>query len=299
MSDASALRTPTMVSVVIPAYNALDLIDVQLTALAAQDYEGPFEVIVSDNGANDGLADHLREHPLRSALQLRCVDSSDRSGSSHARNVGVAVARGDLLAFCDHDDRVHSGWLTALVHAAAQHESVSGAVETESINDPEVVSWRPMPDQTKPCETPGYFPIAYGCSFAVWADVFDAVGGFDDAFDNGQDKDISWRIQLAGYDLGYAPDAVVAYRLRSTYAGLWRQMRAYGEGDVKLYATHRKFGQPRPSALVLANLLAGIILLNPLVPKRIRRISTGHWLMHVGGLWGRIRGSIRYRVFYI
>ncbi|QBJ97855.1 glycosyltransferase [Rhodococcus sp. ABRD24] len=301
MSDGTAVRSgPTLVSVIIAAHHALDLIDVQLTALAAQDYAGAFEVIVSDNAANDGLESHILRHPLRADLRLRYVDSSDRRGPAHARNTGVSIAGGDLLAFCDHDDRVHPSWLTEMVRVATRHDAVGGAIETVSINSPEVAAWRPIPDPTKLCEVPGYFPIAYGCTLAVWSDVFQSIGGYNENFDaGGEDKDISWRIQREGFTLGYAPDAVVAYRLRGTYRGLWSQMRSYGQSDAKLYAEHRRYGLPRPTVLVQLNLIAGIVLLNPLVPKRIRRIPVGHWVMHVAALWGRIRGSVQYRVFYI
>ncbi|MFD4183941.1 glycosyltransferase family 2 protein, partial [Rhodococcus sp. NPDC058514] len=105
-ADQDSHPAPTRVSVVIAALNVVDVIDVQLTALAEQEYDGDLEVVVGDNGSTDGLRAHLEGHPLREQLGLRWVDASGARGVSHARNVGVAAATGDFIAFCDADDRV-------------------------------------------------------------------------------------------------------------------------------------------------------------------------------------------------
>lgn len=130
--------SPRLVSVVIPTYNASSTIDEQLHALAAQDYEGPLEVIVSDNNSTDGIRDLIEDHPLVDQLRLRWVSASRKQGVSHARNVGVDKATGDFIAFCDADDRVHPDWLSAMVGAAENADLVSGALETASINSSEV-----------------------------------------------------------------------------------------------------------------------------------------------------------------
>ncbi|UYP19737.1 glycosyltransferase [Rhodococcus sp. Z13] len=299
-SRSAGRRAPSLVSVVVPARNARPEIDEQLEALAVQDYAGPWEVVVSDNGSTDGLREHLERHPLREKLSLRVVDSADVPGAAHARNVGARHARGDLVAVVDADDRVHSEWLRELVAVAADHDSVGGAREVESINSPEVAQWRPMPD---PSEQPTLFrflPVAVSCNFAVWKDVLDELGGWDESYDvGGEDLEFCLRLQLAGFTLGYAPDAVIAYRLRDTLRGLWRQCIAYGRADARLYRDFREHGMPRRSSIALADTLAYIVLRNPLVPRMIRRNSTGMWVFHLASLVGRIRGSVENRVFYV
>ncbi|MCZ4558130.1 glycosyltransferase family 2 protein [Rhodococcus maanshanensis] len=291
---------PRLVSVIIPAYNGLPLIDEQLDALAAQDYAGDFEVVVSDNGSTDGLREHLSRHPLTDRLRMRWIDSSDRQGTPHARNVGIAAAHGDFLAFTDQDDRVHPGWLTALAVAAREFDAVGGAVETASINTASVASWRPMPAPDERFEESGYLPYAIGCTFGIWRPVIEKVGGFDETFTRGgEDTALSWTLQLNGFTLGHAPDALVAYRFRTTYRDTWRQLRGYGENSVKLYLAFREHGHPRHSARNLALSSIGVILLNPLVPRFIARIPRGMWVAQTGFLVGKIRAGIKHRVFYI
>lgn len=294
-------RVPSSVTVIVPARNARPDIDEQLAALAEQDYPGEWEVVVSDNGSTDGLAEHLARHPLRKELHLRVVDSSGTPGVAHARNVGARNAHGDLLAVADADDRVHPGWLSALVAVAAHHDAVGGALETESINAPEIARSRPVPEPSRQATVYGFLPIAPGCNIAVWKDVFEELGGWDETYavGGGEDFEFCLRLQLAGYTLGHAPDALVAYRLRDSYRGLWRQCVAYGRSDARLYKDFRAHGMPRRSPIALADTVAYVLLRNPLVPRMLRRNTTGMWIFHLANLVGRIRGSIEHRVYYV
>lgn len=291
---------PQLVSVILPAYNAVDLIDEQLDALAAQDYTGDFEVVVSDNGSTDGLAGHLADHPLTSRLRLRYVDSSDGQGTAYARNAGIAATDGDFLAFCDQDDRVHPGWLTALTCVAESFDAVGGPVETASINTPEVASWRIMPAPDERFGASDFLPYAIGCNFGAWRSSLEKVDGFDESFrGGGEDVAVSWRLQLAGLTLGHAPDALVAYRFRDTYRGTWKQMSAYGRTSVQVYLTFREYGQQRGSLKNLGLTLLGVALLNPLVPRFIARVPRGMWVAQTAFLTGKLRASWKNRVFYV
>src|SRR6059058_4106784 len=113
MTDVEQRPVPALVSVVVPAYNCADTIDVQLAALAEQDYDGRWEVVVVDNRSTDDTADRARRWSDR-LPGLRVVDASERQGVSHARNRGIEEARGDLIAICDADDQVQPGCLTAM-----------------------------------------------------------------------------------------------------------------------------------------------------------------------------------------
>jgi cellulose synthase/poly-beta-1,6-N-acetylglucosamine synthase-like glycosyltransferase len=72
-------------------------------------------------------------------------------------------------------------------------------------------------------------PYAVSANLAIWADVLRDLGGWSSEYEaGGEDTELSWRAQLVGYRLGFAPDAVVYYRYRS---GLWETARqAYAIG---------------------------------------------------------------------
>ncbi|WP_187298537.1 glycosyltransferase family 2 protein, partial [Rhodococcus sp. BS-15] len=106
------------ISVIIPVSSLDPLLDAQLQALAEQDADCPFDVLISDNAGDGRVSDHVSSHPLRDRLRLTCVDASAQVGAAHARNRGAENASGDLLMFCDADDVVHPSWLRTLAELA-------------------------------------------------------------------------------------------------------------------------------------------------------------------------------------
>src|SRR5207253_10816654 len=86
------------VSVVIPAFNAASTIDAALQSVFAQTYRS-FEVIVVDDGSEDATAARVAEWGDR-VVYVR----QPNGGPGRARNVGIAHARGRLIAILDADD---------------------------------------------------------------------------------------------------------------------------------------------------------------------------------------------------
>ncbi|GGG23259.1 glycosyl transferase [Rhodococcoides trifolii] len=287
----------TEVSVVIAAYRAADVIDVQLEALAEQDYSGSWEVIVSDNEGSDALRRYLAAHPLRDSLSLRVVDSSDVPGTSHARNVGTRASSSTFVAYCDQDDAVHPGWLAALVAASAAADLVGGPLERDTLNDPVVASWRALPDPTEPVVLGRYLPMTFGCNLGISRAVFDAVGGWNEDYPTaGGDVEFCWRVQKLGYTFAFAPDAMVAYRYRTELVPTFEQAAQYGCAEARVAAHFRAPGRqwwwfPAHAAVVVA--------LAPVWPWAWSRRRRGEWMWVSGNLFGRIQGSLRYRYRYL
>src|SRR3954447_18669638 len=98
------------ITVAIPMRDAAATIGAQLEALAAQEYDGEWEVLVADNGSTDASGQVVREFAGR-LPRLRILDASERRGVSHARNLALSEARGAVLAMSDADDVVDRGWL--------------------------------------------------------------------------------------------------------------------------------------------------------------------------------------------
>lgn len=104
----------TLVSVVIPARNAAGFIDECLASAASQ--QGPFglQVIVIDDGSEDDTAERAATHPGVQVL------TTPGRGPAAARNAGLAVARGDFVAFLDADDLWPGGKLARQLAALQQ-----------------------------------------------------------------------------------------------------------------------------------------------------------------------------------
>lgn len=97
------------VSVVVPSWNRAELLPETLGRILAQDSTAD-EVIVVDDGSCDGTPDLLARYERLGVRSVRIPNSGDL----RARNVGVAAAGGDLVAFCDSDDLWEPGFLRAM-----------------------------------------------------------------------------------------------------------------------------------------------------------------------------------------
>jgi glycosyltransferase involved in cell wall biosynthesis len=280
------------VSVVVAARDAAATIGEQLHALGAQTFEGRWEVIVVDDGSNDGTAEIARRWADRIPV-LTVLSSVDSRGSSHARNTGTRAARGRLIAYCDADDVVSDRWLAGLVSALSSNALVTGPIDLARLNAYRVYSWRrPLRQLQLPWR--GYLTPVIGCNMAVPRETFDLVGGFDEALASCEDWDFAFRVQLAGGRLGFDPDALVHRRLRRGWAYFRRQFD-YGVGHVGLYCRFRHRGLRR-DLLSGAARLAGALLGAPLVLVPKYRY---HWITVAGEEFGRIKGSMVARTLFL
>ncbi len=287
--------TVPFVSVVMPVRNGERWLPFQLRALERQTYPGPWDVVAVDNGSTDGSRGVLESWVGR--LPLRVVETDARAGINIARNTGCAGARGDLFAFCDVDDEVGPDWLAALVEAAQSHDLIGGRLDEDALNVG-VGSFRPrLPADGLPVAL-GFLPFALGANFAVWRDAFDEIGNFDEAYTCGNDDvEFSFRAQLAGFRLGYAPGAVVSYRHRETGRELFNQFRTYGRSEPLLYRRYASQGMPPTPLPQVLRRWARIVVTAPAVLGSPQR--RGMWLLRAGFSLGRLEGAIRHRTAYL
>ena len=282
-------RSPRLVSVCIPSLNTRATLGEQLDALAAQDYAGAWEVLLLDNGSTDGSGALALDWADR-LPGLRVVRVAER-GISHVRNAARPAARGDLLAFCDADDVVVPGWLSALAAAAETCDVVGGRLDDTTLNAPSVVRWRGAIPQDALMVPLGHLPFAPGGNCAVWADVVDALGGWDTGYVAGSDDvDFSWRAQAAGYTVGFAPGAAIAYRYRADRANLYRQFFRYGRTEALL---QRRFPAPRHKPRDLLTTWRRLLRRAPALRRRgdDRVVLLREYAYHAG----RVVGSLRHR----
>jgi len=281
---------PRLVSVIVPVHDAAATLGGQLAALAAQDYGGEWELIVADDGSRDDSAEIAR------AWGAQVVASGGR-GPNLARNAGARAARGDFLAFCDADDVADSGWLAGLVAGTAQGDLVAGRLDVEQLNDAEVRYWHRPPTWERGHPIRRFMPAVSSGNLGISRSVFTAIGGFSEEVVRGEDKDLGWRAQLAGYEIARAPEAVVAYRYRPTPAAAAVQHFAWGMANTRLYRRFRAHGMGRTR---LRDSLHGWAWLGASVPLlAFSRRRRGMWARQAGLRAGQLVGSIRHRVVFL
>ncbi|MYB17450.1 MAG: glycosyltransferase [Holophagales bacterium] len=282
------------VSVIIPCLNAAETLDAQLEALRRQTWRGEIEVLVADNGSTDGSSELAAS--WRDRLPgLRVIPAADRKGPAHARNVAAAAATGDVLLFCDADDEVAEGWIDGLVPELERHEAAASRHEIERLNGEQARRLHGDPAQQYGlCSytNPPFLDHAGGCGLGIRRHVFECLGGFDEEYVALEDTDLCWRLQLGGYSLVFAPEAVVHVRFPAALQGAFRQAVRYGQYNVYIYTRYRSCGMPRLQALPGVLRLGSLLLRSPQVLSKSKR---GRWIWLAGWRLGRLQGCLRYR----
>jgi glycosyltransferase involved in cell wall biosynthesis len=195
-----------LVSVVIPTFGRPALACAAARSALAQALEGPFEVIVVDDGGQDGTREALE---ALGDARLRYL-WIEHAGPAAARNAGVKAASSGLIAFLDSDTVAQPGWLQAGVQRLQSEPAlfgVEGRVEREQ-------QYPPTPF-TEAVEN------LYGgrwltCNVFVRKEAFLALGGFDERFSEPcrEDSDFAFRAQAAGHQLAFVPEALVRHPVR-------------------------------------------------------------------------------------
>ncbi len=137
------------ISVVIAAHNQRDRLRLVLSGLAVQTFsEGQFEVIVVDDGSTDGTGEFLRAYEQ---LPIKVIPLHTNVGRCRARNIGIAEARGDLIAFLDGDALPGPGWLAQHWHLFQHYNGVTSGFQyclprLEYVQDPHSgLPWEDVP----------------------------------------------------------------------------------------------------------------------------------------------------------
>jgi hypothetical protein len=113
-------KSAPLVSVVVDTYNHEAFIGEAITSVLQQDYQlGAVEVLVIDDGSRDGTARQLSVF----ADRVRII-RKENGGQASALNLGVTLAKGDIIAFLDGDDWWHPQKLQGVVGYLLQNPTV-------------------------------------------------------------------------------------------------------------------------------------------------------------------------------
>lgn len=222
------------VTIIIPVFNDLDGLQKCLDALDEQSYAPRIcEVIVVDNGSNDGIEAVVAEHG-----SARLV-AEPRAGSYAARNAGIRASKGDILAFIDSDCVPVERWVESGVEALVKSgpKSVIGGSVVTTVRDRQNLSAAEIFDTVCAFPMRQYVEqkkFAGTGNLFVFREAFEDVGFFNAELRSGGDREWSMRAGAKGYRVVYAEDAVVGHPARRTLAQLSRKKRRTVGGGRKL-----------------------------------------------------------------
>jgi glycosyltransferase involved in cell wall biosynthesis len=231
---ASLLGESPRVSVVVCTYNGGRTLAQCLRSLLALDYPD-YEVLVVDDGSTDNTPAILARFP-----QVRAI-RQENLGLSVARNTGLQAATGSIVAYTDSDCFADPQWLVQLVHRFRR--STAAGVGGPNLTPED--GWLAACVAASPgqpvhvLESDQVAEHIPGCNMAFRRDALLAVNGFDPVYRKaGDDVDLCWRLQQAGYWLTFAPGAFVWHHRRQGPRAYLRQQAGYGEAEALLRFKH-------------------------------------------------------------
>jgi glycosyltransferase involved in cell wall biosynthesis len=210
------------ISAVIPARNAEATLARALESVLAQT-RPPDEIIVVDDASSDGTARMARSYADQgvSLLSLR-----ERRGAAAARNVGIAGAKGQWIAFLDADDE----WLPVKLEKQAGAISANPEAPFVFCASEEFSS-----DGQSLGDTFRGWPVTVGseawkalmvCNFVQTSTVVARralllqLGGFDETLKVAEDQDMWIRLALAGTPV-YVPESLACVHVRPNSLSTW------------------------------------------------------------------------------
>lgn len=202
-----------LLSIIVPAYNARPFLADALECIPQQGYK-PVEVIVVDDGSTDGTGDVATTF----GGEVTCV-RQDNQGAAAARNHGLRLARGEMIAFIDADDLWPQGTLKELATYLRNHpktELVVGRVQymrsAARVNGKH--QFEPYAD---PC-------LALNLGAALFRrEVFDRVGQFNEGLRSSEDIDWFMRAREHGTTMFFLDRVTLFYRRHDSNMTLGRE----------------------------------------------------------------------------
>ena len=273
-TDFPSRPSSPIVSVVIPVLDDRAGLEKCLEALGRQDYpKERMEVIVVDNGSRDKPARLKARFPgVRFVEQLG-------PGSYGARNHGIRLARGEVLAFTDADCVPDRSWVANGVRRLGEMSRIgflAGSVAVTA-REPARPSLAERYEIVLGFPQAGYVRLAHfgaTCNLFTTAEIFRQVGLFDDRLYSAGDIEWCRRVFASGREPAYAAEVEVVHRARASVAELIQRARRVAAGVLLME-------RPYPGRVLRDQLL----LLLPR-PTRVWRIMTSP---HGNGPWTRLQ----------
>src|SRR5689334_11781622 len=285
-----------LISVVMPVYNALPFLDESISSILNQTF-CDFEFVILDDASTDDSTARLRDWAARDE-RIRLHEGAERFGLSRSSNAVVSQARGAIVARMDADDIAHPDRLRRQWEVLQSSPDIAVVGSLCNGIDARGREVRPR-DRWRLVRRSGYIPFPHG-SAMFRREVFDRVGGYDEAAAGGEDQDLFSRMAAEGRVVTL-PDILYSYRYHANNATLFNGLRA-------VHQNHSQNGNSLAAYYMLGamRLWAGQppMLLGPMLKQKSIGWGLKSSMILVSALWGHVSpftlklfllGSIRSR----
>ena len=256
------------VSIVLPILNEERHLEVAITAILQQEYQGEFEVILAIGPSKDRTLEIARDL-ARSDSRVVIVESPT-GRTPNGLNLAIAASRYPIICRIDGHAEISPDYVDRAVHllrakSAVNVGGIMAAQGTTLFEKSVATAMRsPLGVGAARFHTGG----EAGSADTVYLGTFEksallAVGGYDERFTRAQDWELNFRLRKAGGLIWFDPALIVTYRPRPTFKALAKQYFEYGRWRRAVMRNHsgttnlRYLAPPTAVLGILASLLLG------------------------------------------
>jgi glycosyltransferase involved in cell wall biosynthesis len=193
-----------LVTVIAAAYNGERFLREALASVFAQDFDS-FEVVFVDDGSDDATAEIAQSFPLRYVHQ-------PNRGLPAARNAGLGVARGSLIAFLDDDDLLPPTKLSVQAGYLLEHPRTGCVLGRQEW----IVEDGVEPPNLARDVIFGELGGVQLVTAMIRRDVLEQLGGFDPTYRYAEDRDLFVRLREHQVEIAVLPEVVLHKRLHGS-----------------------------------------------------------------------------------
>jgi glycosyltransferase involved in cell wall biosynthesis len=209
------------ISVIIPTFNSAKELTKCLESFKTQTISNEnYEVIVVDDGSNDGTKDATAKYPVRYIYQ-------QNHGPAAARNNGANHVQGEIILFTDADCEPQPNWIEEMIKPLddPQVVGVKGAYRTRQkgiVARLVQIEYEHKYERMKKFK---YIDFIDTYSAGYRKDIFLKYNGFDERYPNAsvEDQEFSFRLSHDGHKMVFNPDAVVYHKHSANLIGYLRK----------------------------------------------------------------------------
>jgi biofilm PGA synthesis N-glycosyltransferase PgaC len=231
------------ITILVAAYNEAENIASTIESIARQDYPGPMQVVVIDDGSTDGTAEQLAalDYPW---LQVATLERN--AGKSAALNVGLGLARFKLTITVDGDSYLYRNALRNLVGRylsdPAGTRAVAGAVLVRNSRSnlvTRIQEWDYFHGIAAIKRLQSLYQgtlVAQGAFSLYETDTLREVGGWSHTV--GEDIVLTWALLERGHRVGFAENACLFTNAPAKWGQFIRQRQRWSRGLIEAFKSH-------------------------------------------------------------
>jgi len=238
------------VTILVAAYNEAAGIRDTLTSLVRQDYTGPFEVFILNDGSKDDTANIVRDvlatFDLPDNATFTLLDFKVNRGKSAALNDGLHAASHDLVLTIDGDCWVKRNAVTRIVNRYLSDPdntaAIAGAVMVRNSRVnllTRAQEWDYFHGIAAVKRMQGMYHgtlVAQGAFSLYRRDALEEVGGWPECV--GEDIVVSWALLERGYRIGYAGSALAFTNVPEGFRQFALQRKRWSRGLMEAFKAH-------------------------------------------------------------